>query len=103
MVRFGVVGLKGMGGQHVREISGLDRAELVAVADLDLDYARQVGEERGARAWGDYPEMIAGRGSGCGGDCYAAPSARADGVGLFGGGVAYFCGEADCEYGFRSG
>ena len=59
MVRFGVVGLKGMGGQHVREISGLDRAELVAVADLDLDYARQVGEERGARAWGDYREMIA--------------------------------------------
>ncbi len=59
MVRFGVVGLKGMGGRHVREISELDRAELVAVADLDLDYARQVGEERSARAWGDYREMIA--------------------------------------------
>ena len=58
-VRFGVIGLRGMGGRHVREIVGAERAELAAVADVDLDLARQVALRHGATAWGDYREMVA--------------------------------------------
>ena len=58
-VRIGVIGLKGMGRTHIREIVQSERAELVAVADLDQDAARAVGEEHGVSVWSDYREMIA--------------------------------------------
>ncbi len=58
-VKFGVIGLRGMGRNHVREIGNSERAELVAVADLDREHAQQVGDEYGASVWSDYREMIA--------------------------------------------
>jgi len=57
-LRFGVIGLKGMGGGHVRGIASSDRAELAAVADIDLELARQTADEHGANAYTDYREMI---------------------------------------------
>ena len=57
-LRFGVIGLKGMGGGHVRGIASSDRAELAAVADIDLELARQTAAEHGANAYTDYREMI---------------------------------------------
>ena len=58
-LRFAVIGLRGMGRQHVREIRALPQAELVAVADTDGDLARAVGEEQNATIWHDYRDMIA--------------------------------------------
>lgn len=57
-IRFGVVGLKGMGRNHVREIVNSERAELAAVADLDGEAAQRVAAEHGASAWTDYREML---------------------------------------------
>ncbi len=57
-MRFAVIGLRGMGRQHVREIRAMTQTELVAVVDTDGDLAKAVGEEQGAGVWQDYREMI---------------------------------------------
>ncbi|MDP7134662.1 MAG: Gfo/Idh/MocA family oxidoreductase [Planctomycetota bacterium] len=57
-LRIGVVGVKGMGGGHVEAIAASEQAEMTAVADIDLDLARQVAEKHDAHAYADYREMI---------------------------------------------
>ncbi|MDP6775514.1 MAG: Gfo/Idh/MocA family oxidoreductase, partial [Candidatus Latescibacteria bacterium] len=57
-LRFAVIGLRGMGRQHVKEIRSLPSAELAAVADTDEGLANTVGKEQGASVWNDYREMI---------------------------------------------
>ncbi len=54
-----LVGLKGVGGQHLKALGDSARAQLVAVADLDVPYAQGVAAERGIRAYGDAGDLIA--------------------------------------------
>jgi len=61
-MRFAIVGAGAIGAVHARLIDSLDD-ELVAVVDLDLDRARQLADQHGARAYADaasaYPEVDA--------------------------------------------
>jgi len=61
-MRFAIVGAGAIGAVHARLIDSLDD-ELVAVVDLDLDRARQLADQHGARAYTDaasaYPEVDA--------------------------------------------
>ncbi len=57
-IKFGVVGLRGIGRGHAAAIAASDRADLVAVADVDLGVAREVAYAHGANAWPDYLEMV---------------------------------------------
>jgi len=58
-VRVGVVGVGGMGTGHCRSITEkVEEMELVAVADIVAERARQVGEEFGVRHFPDYKELI---------------------------------------------
>ena len=59
-IRFGIVGLRGIGRGHAAAIAASDRANLVAVADIDRDLAREVASAHGANAWPDYLEMVEG-------------------------------------------
>ena len=54
-----VIGVKGVGRQHVDGICRHPRARLAAVADLDVENGRAVAEERQARFYADYREMFA--------------------------------------------
>lgn len=53
-----LVGLKGVGRQHLQGLAESARAQLVAVADLDGEHAERVGQEHGARAYGDYRALL---------------------------------------------
>jgi predicted dehydrogenase len=57
-VRFGVVGVGGMGGGHARSIPGLEECELAAVTDVNEETAQRVAGETGARAFTDYKQML---------------------------------------------
>ena len=59
-VRMAVIGVGHFGRAHAEKIAGLDRAELVAVADRDPDRAAKVGRELGVRAMTDYRELLGG-------------------------------------------
>lgn len=54
-----VIGL-GIGKEHARALAAMDGVRLCAVADLDLDLARRIAAERGARAYGSGAELLAG-------------------------------------------
>ena len=58
-LRTAVVGLKGMGRQHLNGIAAHPRATLTAVADLDEASANTVAADHGAIAYGDYRELLA--------------------------------------------
>ncbi|RYX84536.1 Gfo/Idh/MocA family oxidoreductase [bacterium] len=58
-VRFGVVGVGGMGGSHARSFAQMPEATLVAVADVSEQTAQKVAEETGARAFADASSMLA--------------------------------------------
>jgi len=60
MIRFAIVGL-GMGRNRARLIAETEGAELVAVADLNEELARQVSEEMNC-AWTTKLEEVLGRG-----------------------------------------
>jgi len=57
-VRYGVVGIKGMGRGHIRAIEGAPNSELAAVADIDEAAAAECGEKNNAEAFGDWREML---------------------------------------------
>lgn len=57
-VRVGIVGVGGMGGAHCSVVSELKEASLVAVADVNADTARSVGEKYGAQHFTDYKALI---------------------------------------------
>src|SRR6476620_9379628 len=52
-VRFGVIGIKGMGGGHIDSIRKVEGAELAALCDVAPD-ARQKAEELGVAYFDDY-------------------------------------------------
>ena len=54
-----VIGVKGVGRQHVAGIVQHLRAHLVAVADLDVESGQAAAEKNQARFYSDYGEMFA--------------------------------------------
>ena len=57
-VRIAVVGVGALGRHHARILSGLDRAELVAVADPSQTQGQAVAESCGCRWVPDYRELL---------------------------------------------
>ncbi len=57
-VRFGVIGVGGMGGNHARSFKDIEEAQLVAVADVNAETAQKVAGETGARAFNDANDLI---------------------------------------------
>jgi predicted dehydrogenase len=57
-LRFGIIGIKGMGRGHAHALAGIERARLAAVADLDLAAAERLAGEHGAQAFTDYRQML---------------------------------------------
>lgn len=58
MVRAAVIGCGDVSVVHLEAIHRLEGSELVGVADIDADAARQVGEKYGVPAYGDDLAMI---------------------------------------------
>ncbi|MBC7095429.1 UDP-N-acetylglucosamine 3-dehydrogenase [Thermococcus sp.] len=61
MLRVGVVGVGNMGFHHARiysELTKEGRVELVGIADANFERAKEVAENFGTRAFGDYGELI---------------------------------------------
>lgn len=59
-IRIGLIGAGGMGRAHVERIENeLAGGRITAVADLNLDGAKEVAEPLGARAYGSGAELIA--------------------------------------------
>ena len=57
-VRFGVVGVGGMGQGHTNTMQRIEEAELAAVCDIQKKTAQQVGEKFGVPWYVDYRELI---------------------------------------------
>lgn len=57
-VRYGVVGVGGMGQGHCKCISELADARLVAVCDIDAAVAKSVGDKYGVPFCTDYHELV---------------------------------------------
>ena len=59
-LRFGLVGCGAISGAHVRALGSLaEKAELVAVADIDFGKAQALAETTGASAYGSLDAMLA--------------------------------------------
>ncbi|MBV7340004.1 Gfo/Idh/MocA family oxidoreductase [Chloroflexi bacterium TSY] len=57
-LRAGVIGLGILGKQHAQFLHDRDAVELVAVADIRVDVAQQVGTELAAQPFQEYKEMF---------------------------------------------
>ncbi len=57
-VRFALIGCSKIALKHAEALRRLDTAELTAVCDVDGDRARKLGDSYGAKAYGDYHEML---------------------------------------------
>ena len=57
-VRFGVVGVKGVGRSHIAAAKEATSCELVAIAEIDEEAAKKVAEEHGVRYFLDLHEML---------------------------------------------
>jgi len=57
-VRFGVIGVKGIGRTHIKGIASTDEAELLAVADIDEEEGRSVASEQGVGWYRDYGDVL---------------------------------------------
>ena len=53
LLRFGIIGINGRGGGLAREVAASDRAEVVAVADLNEEAANALVAETGGDVWAD--------------------------------------------------
>ena len=58
-VKVGVIGVGGMGSSHCKKMQEVEELELVAVADVNADRARAVGEEHGVPQFASGGELIA--------------------------------------------
>ena len=59
-LRFGIIGINGRGGGLAREVAASDRAEVVAIADLNEEAAQALVGETGGEVWTDYEAMLSG-------------------------------------------
>jgi len=57
-VRFGVIGVKGIGKVHIKGILSTEEAELLAVADIDEEEGRSVASAYGVEWYNDYEKML---------------------------------------------
>ncbi len=57
--RIGIVGAGGVGARHARVLAGLPDAEVVAIADTELERARAVAAEHGAHAHAGHEALLA--------------------------------------------
>ena len=57
-VRYGVIGIKGVGGTHVRLAQEHENVELTALVDLDEAAVKAQSQELGVRAFTDYRELL---------------------------------------------
>jgi len=57
-VRFGVVGLKGIGQTHLRAIASTEEAQLLAVADIDEGVGKSTSSQYGVEWYRDYEKML---------------------------------------------
>lgn len=61
IVRYGIIGCGGIAhGYHLRELTAIPAAKLIATADTDADRAKTTAERYGAEAWyPDYERLLA--------------------------------------------
>ncbi len=57
-VRIGFIGTGGIAGMHLGLLPDIERAELVAYADIQVERAQAAADRCGGRAYGDYREML---------------------------------------------
>lgn len=57
-VRFGIVGVGGMGSGHARTMQSIEECELTAVCDIEPDVAKSVAEKYDVEAFTDYEKLI---------------------------------------------
>lgn len=57
-VRYGVIGIKGVGGKHVSMAHEHENVELTALVDLDEAAVKAQSQELGVRAFTDYHELL---------------------------------------------
>ncbi len=57
-VRYGVIGIKGVGGKHVSMAQEHENVELTALVDLDETSVKTQSQELGVRAFTDYRELL---------------------------------------------
>jgi len=57
-IRYGIVGVGGMGSGHANTIQRIDEATLAAVCDIDPEVANSVGEQFEVPFCTDYHELI---------------------------------------------
>ena len=57
-VKYGVIGVGGMGASHCDVLHEMPETELTAVADVNESAAREAGEKYGAQSFTDYEELI---------------------------------------------
>lgn len=57
-VRFGIVGVGGMGQGHCQSLKKVEEAQLTAVCDIDAATAEKVGTENGVPYFTDYRKMF---------------------------------------------
>jgi predicted dehydrogenase len=58
-LRVGLIGAGRIAGVHMEAYRLTDKATVVAVADVDADRAKALGQSVGARAYGNYRELLA--------------------------------------------
>jgi len=58
MVDIGFVGVGNIATAHLDNLRGYDRADVVAVCDIDAERAAEIGEEYGAAAYTEHEEML---------------------------------------------
>jgi predicted dehydrogenase len=58
-VKLAVIGVGGMGSVHVRDMEGIENAELVAVCDIDQERADRFAEMFAVPAFYDYRDLLA--------------------------------------------
>jgi predicted dehydrogenase len=58
-VRLGVIGVGGMGAGHCVSAQSLEEVQLTAVADIDADRAKEIGEQHGVPYFERHADMLA--------------------------------------------
>ncbi|RLE49793.1 MAG: gfo/Idh/MocA family oxidoreductase [Candidatus Methanomethylicota archaeon] len=58
MIRVGVAGVGVMGKNHARVYSKIENCQLVGVADIDFDKAKEIAQLYGAQAYRNYEELL---------------------------------------------
>ncbi len=57
-VRIGIIGAGGIAGAHINALKRVSNAKIIAIADIDIDKAKERAELAEAEAFSDYREMI---------------------------------------------